>query len=401
MINLKQNKGITLVTLILSIIIMLIISSVILYNASTGMNTRALNNMYNDITILKDKVDIYYSQYGTLPIIKTKYVNVENIKNININDNENYYVIDLEALENITLTYGKEYKEYKQTSENQKTDLYVVNEQSHTIYYVKGITLDNKNYYTIPNEYTKIEIPQVSRLKLKQKNNNIATLEIDATNKNVGIKTINLYKGNDIYKTYEYTNSLKERKQEIVDVELPFYEESNFYIQIIDTNGNATISGTITLKNEDTISTKEDLSALAEVVNSGNTLEGKTIIQIEDINLEGSQDNQWIPIGNYEENENNYFAGTYNGKGHTISGLYINTNVGYKALFGKNTGTIQNVVLNVEDETSVIEICSVNTGTISNCIDNTNKEIQKNEEKQSNEERQGNETILNNKETQE
>ncbi len=389
MINLKQNKGITLVTLILAIIIMLIISSVILYNASTGINTRALNNMYNDITILKDKVDIYYSQYGTLPIIKTLYTNVENVKNININDNENYYVVDIESLENVTLTYGKEYKEYKQTIDNQKTDLYIINEQSHTIYYVKGIKLDNKNYYTIPNEYTKIEIPQVSRLKLKQKNNNIATLEIDATNKNIGIKTINLYKENDIYKTYEYTNSVKERKQEIVDIELLFYEESNWYIQIIDTSGNATTSGTITLKNEDTISTKEDLFALAEVVNSGNTLEGKLIKQINDIDLNNEI---WTPIGNYEQNENYYFAGQYDGRGYTISGLNINQNISYKALFGKNTGTIQNVILKeeAEYENSIIEICSVNTGVISNCTDNSKKEMQNSEEVQDNEEMQNN-----------
>ncbi len=376
MTNLKQNKGITLVTLILAIVIMLIISSVILYNASTGMNTRALNNMYNDITIIKDKVDIYYVQYGTLPIIKKLYTNVENVKNININDNENYYVVDLEALENITLTYGKDYKSYKQNQDNETTDLYIINEQSHTIYYVKGITLDNKNYYTIPNEYTKVKIPAVNRLKLTQINNNIATLDIYAINKNVGIRTINLYKGNDIYKTYEYTDSTKEQKQEIIDVQLLFYEESNWYMQIIDTNGNTTTSETITLKNEDIISTKEDLFALAKVVNSGNTLEGKRIKQINDIDLEGSIDNQWTPIGNYEQDENYYFAGTYDGRGHTISGFYFNTNIGYKALFGKSTGTIQNVVLNVENsenENNIIEICSVNTGVINNCTNNSNK----------------------------
>lgn len=376
MINLKQDKGITLVTLILAIVIMLIISSVIIYNAGTGMNTRALNNMYNDITIIKDKVDIYYSQYGTLPIIKTSYTNIKNIENININDNENYYVVDLEALENITLIYGKDYKSYKQNQDNEKTDLYIINEQSHTIYYVKGITLDNKNYYTIPNEYTKVEIPEVNRLKLTQINNNIATLEIYAINKNVGIKKINLYKGNDIYKTYEYTELVKEQKHEIIDVELVFYEVSNWYMQIIDTNGKTTTSETIKLKNEDIISTKEDLYALAEVVNSGNTLEGKTVKQINDIDLEGSIDSQWTPIGNYEKDENYYFAGTYDGRGYTISGFYFNTNIGYKALFGKSTGIIQNVILNVENsenENNIIEICSVNTGIINNCINNSNK----------------------------
>lgn len=157
MINLKQSNGITLVILILAIVIMMIISSVILYNAQTGLDTRALNNMFNDITILKNKVDIYYAQYRALPIIKTLYTNVEKIKNINVNDNENYYVVDLEALENITLTYGKDYKAYKGTPSNSKTDLYIINEQSHTIYYVAGVKLDEKTYYTTVSEYTKVE----------------------------------------------------------------------------------------------------------------------------------------------------------------------------------------------------------------------------------------------------
>ena len=117
MINdkLKNNKGITLVTLILAIVIMFIISSILIYNAQTGTETKVLNSMYNDVKTLKDRIDIYYSRYGALPIVSTKYTNIDNIKGINANDNENYYVIDLESLENLTLTYGKDYSEYKST----------------------------------------------------------------------------------------------------------------------------------------------------------------------------------------------------------------------------------------------------------------------------------------------
>lgn len=113
--KLKTDKGITLITLILAIIIMFIISSILIYNAQTGATSRALNNMFNDIKTLKDRIDIYYSKYGALPILNTKYTNVNNIKGININDNDNYYVIDLESLENLTLTYGKDYENYKAT----------------------------------------------------------------------------------------------------------------------------------------------------------------------------------------------------------------------------------------------------------------------------------------------
>ncbi len=74
MINTKirEDKGITLVTLMFAIVIMIIISSMLIYNARSGITTRALNNMYNDIKILKDRVDIYYAKYGILPTLETR-----------------------------------------------------------------------------------------------------------------------------------------------------------------------------------------------------------------------------------------------------------------------------------------------------------------------------------------
>lgn len=162
-IKLKENKGITLVALILAIVIMLIISSILIYNAGTATKTKALNNMYNDISSLTNKIQIYYSKYGEIPIIKEQYINVESIKFINQNDNDKYYVIDLEALENVKLNYGKDYSKYKQNANAELTDIYVINEQSHNIYYIKGVQVDEITYYTIPGEYTKVDVPTVSK----------------------------------------------------------------------------------------------------------------------------------------------------------------------------------------------------------------------------------------------
>lgn len=155
-VNIKSNKGITMITLIMAIIIMLVISSTLIYNANNGAKIQKLNNMYSDIQVLKDKVDLYYSSYGTLPVLQTQYTNIDNIKEINSNDNDKYYVIDLEMLENITLNYGKAYNDFKNNSSIDTLDVYIVNEQSHNIYYVKGVIVDNKTYYTIPGNYTKV-----------------------------------------------------------------------------------------------------------------------------------------------------------------------------------------------------------------------------------------------------
>ena len=59
---------------------------------------------------------------------------------------------------------------------------------------------------------------------------------------------------------------------------------------------------------------------------SGNLNSGKPFIE-------------WTPIGNQMP-----YSGTFDGQGHTVSGLYLdNTETAYVGLFGSNCGTIQNV----------------------------------------------------------
>lgn len=86
-------------------------------------------------------------------------------------------------------------------------------------------------------------------------------------------------------------------------------------------------------QNEFTISTAEELAGLAAIVNgtadgiTPDSFSGKTITLTSDIDLAGSADNPWTPIGNGYS----YFTSTFDGQGHTISGLYISVGgvVGY------------------------------------------------------------------------
>ncbi len=51
---------------------------------------------------------------------------------------------------------------------------------------------------------------------------------------------------------------------------------------------------------------------------------------------------KWTPIGNSSV----AFDGTFDGDGHTISGMFINTTSSHNGLFGNSRGTIQNLTLN-------------------------------------------------------
>ena len=78
---------------------------------------------------------------------------------------------------------------------------------------------------------------------------------------------------------------------------------------------------------------------------------------------------EWKPIGT----SNNPFKGTFDGQGHTISGLYVNLKKNYVGLFGHvgKGGTVKNVTLAdsyVSGNISVGGICGWNNGgTVENC----------------------------------
>lgn len=157
--KLKQEKGITMMALVVTIIILLILTSVLVFNTQDSVYIKRLNNLYSDIELLRAKTDEYYNEYGQIPA-KIKYTNIGTLKNVlsTKNDTGDFYVIDLEAMEGITLNYGKDYETVKSdsTNANNYTDLYIINENSHNIFFVRGIEIKEKDtvktYYT---DYTK------------------------------------------------------------------------------------------------------------------------------------------------------------------------------------------------------------------------------------------------------
>ncbi len=86
------------------------------------------------------------------------------------------------------------------------------------------------------------------------------------------------------------------------------------------------------------VSSQEDLQAIAEAVNSGvDDFSGRVVVVCDDITLSGD----WTPIGGSSRS----FKGSFDGAGHTISGLRVRGG-GYSALFGSiHSAEIRDVVL--------------------------------------------------------
>ena len=162
--KIKQQKGITMISLIIVIIILLIVTNILIYNAKDSIHIKALTNLYNDIELLQEKVAEYYNKYGKIPA-KIKYTNTVHLLDILSKNNDigDFYVIDLEAMQGITLNYGKDYEAIKndETNINNYIDVYVINENSHNIFYIEGIKIQENNEiktyytnYTQPDETT-------------------------------------------------------------------------------------------------------------------------------------------------------------------------------------------------------------------------------------------------------
>lgn len=139
------------------------------------------------------------------------------------------------------------------------------------------------------------------------------------------------------------------------------------------TNQDA-LQGSGTEQDPFNIYTTKDLDVLRIYVNSGTTYEGKYFRLMNDIDAKGSNNFQWSPIGWYDtiNKKSYYFAGTFNGNGYTLSGIYINVNSDYKAVFGLSAGTIKNLTVRgtITGGNYVGGIVGYNTGIVLNCVNN-------------------------------
>ena len=111
----KGNKGINLISLTIAVTVILILTGTIIVSSISSLKSNKLRNMQADIDNLRDKVSNYYSQYGEIPADKNiEYTNIGHINSISeAVDTGAFYVIDLAAMENVTLNYGKDYEKIR------------------------------------------------------------------------------------------------------------------------------------------------------------------------------------------------------------------------------------------------------------------------------------------------
>lgn len=177
--KIKNEKGVTLVSLAIAVTVLIILSNVIIYNVRDNLKVGKLTEMQNDIENLRDKVSSYYAQNGEIPA-KVVYPNIQHLRIAGVIseavDTGNFLVIDLSAIDNLTLNRGLDFENIKTKTSltgeeaQNNTDLYIINETSHNIFYVAGITIDDETYYTDNNEVdtTPVDLRYVEGVKIPE-----------------------------------------------------------------------------------------------------------------------------------------------------------------------------------------------------------------------------------------
>jgi uncharacterized membrane protein len=137
----KKNKnGYSLAVLVITIAVILIIMSVSVVKVRTTKEDRDISRFIYAITSISEYSLDYYSSTGTMPGTQ-KYTTVFEqamLSQINPEDNNIYYIVDINRLEGIKL--------------NDYTETYIINEKTLTVYYPTGVLYKGTKYYRVTDE---------------------------------------------------------------------------------------------------------------------------------------------------------------------------------------------------------------------------------------------------------
>ena len=333
----QDRRGITLVALVITIIIIIILSTVSI-NAIFGDNgliTMAqIAKNESEVAVIKESLNMYYlgnslreeyedpigeqvlkddiTDNKTLETIVEYQYGVDSIENINFS---NLYYLDLGKL---NLTGIKEKRYFMDIS----TNMVFVNE---------GIQLHEGKIYIL-------EAKEIMPIKLEAEETEQGFKLIASLEDTGSISRYTFYINNEKYKEIN-TNA------KTVEIEVTEYgfETLECTVQGRGTSGEIYVSNNVNVDNY-VIKTTEDFDKFRSRVEGGETFEGKRIRIANDIDLGGSKTNQnWIAIGS----ESHPFSGTLEGNNHKIINLYNrDTTSNSQGIIGyAENATMQNITI--------------------------------------------------------
>ena len=389
--KLNNNKGITLIALIITIIFLIILASIGTYSGVQVVKSAQFTAFTTELKIMQTQVNSLYDKKinGEKVLINNEELDVDDVgSEISSNDKvqEQANIVYLAIQDEVDSL--DEYRYYNKETikglgiEGVEGEFFVDVSKRSVVSY-EGMKYEGTTYYTL----NQLDNNSLYNVDYKENGGN-PTFDVDYQyNKNSGIYTINIknivYQGNiskwDVQYKLETQTTWNTSQNLIFDVkENGIYEiklkngnvitseakiidvEPNYYLVMME----ATKAQYAGKTNIGTIGEFRDL------VNSKNFNYDIAYV-IEDINMECDENHSWTPIG---RNSGTYFNAIFDGKGHNISGLVIKNSQGGKGLFGYNEGEIKNLTItgevNCAGAKEVGGVAGTNNGKIDNCISN-------------------------------
>ena len=142
-----MKKGITISILAITIVIMFIIVGTTSAIGINSIKTAEYEEYTSKLLRVSDYVNEYYLKNGTLPIkheIISKEGLPESLRSVIISNNDtnnNLYVVDMEKINVESVNLGR--------GSIQNLDVFVVAENTHNLYYLKGIRYKGNTYYSL------------------------------------------------------------------------------------------------------------------------------------------------------------------------------------------------------------------------------------------------------------
>ena len=340
MLRRKNNNGITLIALIITIIILLILAGITIITLTGEQGILKKANTAEEETLIKK-----YEELLKVIWQETKLENSEISKEELMKEGKN----------NIKQDYNFE----EASVELEIADLLieVITKEG----YIFQIVEDTIEY--IGNKKDALKDIEVTLEASKIQNKKVS---FTAKAKQVGgrkIEYICYVNGQEKTRKVTYSTSFTYEQETSFNERITSYVEIKYDEEKISHSNEQTIY-------DYTITTAEEIKKFRDKINEGNNYKGETIELQENIDLAGTESNQWTPIGNASK----YFEGTLEGNHHTVENLYINVRgKENQALFGVNHGTIQNLKVtgNIQgNEGGIALVCGYNYGTIKNVTTN-------------------------------
>lgn len=146
--NYKQNRGITLVALIATVVIMIILATVTVNIGTKEIERAKLEDLKTTMLLIKGRAQIVadkeefgedYDSTGMLKLSETTGYNTSKIQSIFNNiDTSNLYIWEQTAMDNNSIDV-----------EITKDDFFVVDYETGEVYYSLGFTYEDNTYYSL------------------------------------------------------------------------------------------------------------------------------------------------------------------------------------------------------------------------------------------------------------